>query len=242
MQKKNPVDRLNYSGNLDPVIRRICDAYKIGKLISFSVIESGYEDCNVIVNTDGGKFVAKIFSKIRSKENIARYVTIIEKAIEAGVCHPLLIKTDSDNAVYTDNEANGISLILMKFIEGKPFIELNRIPDADELKMIIEQAVRINRIDYHPSYLFDSWAIPNIKTTLEKVEKFISPEDLRLIKLAAAEYFKIPIDKLPHCFVHGDFTKTNVFKGNDGKIYILDFSVLRTLCKMTSACEDKITI
>jgi len=38
-------------------------------------------------------------------------------------------------------------------------------------------------------------------------------------------YAKIPVDTLPYCFVHGDFTKTNVLKGADGNIYILDFSV-----------------
>src|SRR3990167_7063243 len=39
------------------------------------------------------------------------------------------------------------------------------------------------------------------------------------------QYAEIPANDLPHCFVHGDFTKANVMKGRDGKIYVLDFSV-----------------
>lgn len=172
MNKRTPIDRLDYIEKLDPVVDRICVTYKIGQPINFSVIETGYEDCNVIIETLDNKFVAKIFSKVRSKEDIARYTTIMDKAIEADINHPPLIKTDSGNFVYTDDQANGISLVLMKFIEGGNFIELNRVPNSKERKMIIEQAVKINSIDYHPTYLFDSWAIPNIKTLFERVKNF----------------------------------------------------------------------
>ncbi|MFH1837876.1 MAG: phosphotransferase [Candidatus Kuenenbacteria bacterium] len=46
-----------------------------------------------------------------------------------------------------------------------------------------------------------------------------------MVEQAIAQYSEIPIDILPHCFVHGDFTKANILKGDDGKIYIIDFSV-----------------
>ena len=85
MDKKTPADRLNYSGDLDPVVKRLSGVYQIGDPTDFSVIGVGYEDCNVIVNTSKGKFVAKIFSKIRTPQDITRYTTIMEKAVEAGV-------------------------------------------------------------------------------------------------------------------------------------------------------------
>ena len=93
MDKQTPVDRLNYSGRLEPVVDRLCGAYKIGKPTKFSIIEVGYEDCNVIVETASGKYVAKIFSKVRSQEDIVRYSTIMDKATKAGVNHPTLLKT-----------------------------------------------------------------------------------------------------------------------------------------------------
>lgn len=225
INKKTPIDRLDYSGELGPIVDRICAAYSIGRPTNFSVIETGYEDCNVIVETLRDKFVAKIFSKGRSREDITRYTTIMEKAVEANVNHPSLIKTSSNDFVYTDSQARGISMVLMKFIEGKNFIELGRIPNAEEQKMIVEQAAKINHIDYRPSYLFDSWAIPNIKVMFEKVKKYVHPDDLKMVKQVITQYSEIPADDLPHCFVHGDFTKANIILGEDGKIYILDFSV-----------------
>ena len=224
-EKQTPLDRLNYSGELGLVIDRLCSTYGIGKPDNFSVIGIGYEDCNVIIQTPDNRYVAKIFSKDRDQEAITRYSTIMKKPVEAGVNHPPLIKTSGGEVVYTDSQANGISMVLMEFVNGQTFLELDRAPNAEERHAVLEQAAKVNRIDYHPPYLFDSWAIPNIQIMYEKVKKFIQPGDLKLVQQAMTKYAEIPVDNLPHCFVHGDFTKSNVMKGNDGKIYILDFSV-----------------
>lgn len=222
MEIQKPTDRLAYTGSLDPVIARIGEAYHIGTPTNFSVIEVGYEDCNVAITTGRNKFLAKMFAKTRKPEEVTRYTNIMEKVVKAEVNHPELLRTDTGEIVYRDS---GIDLVLMRFIDGKTFFELNRAPNNDELKAVIEQAAKVNRINYKPPYLFDSWAIPNIKTMFDRVKQFIEPDDLKLVEQVMDQYGQIPVDQLPHCFVHGDFTKANTLKGNDGKIYILDFSV-----------------
>ncbi|KKS36961.1 MAG: scyllo-inosamine-4-phosphate amidinotransferase [Parcubacteria group bacterium GW2011_GWA2_42_14] len=165
-EKQTPLDRLDYSGELGVVVNRLASAYEIGSPTNFSVIGIGYEDCNVVIETPSGKYVAKIFSKDRNPEAITRYSTIMEKAVEAGVNHPLLIKTADGGVVYPDSEANGISMVLMKFVDGQTFLELDRAPDEGEQKAVVEQAVKVNGIDYHPPYLLDSWAIPVLSTEI----------------------------------------------------------------------------
>jgi Ser/Thr protein kinase RdoA (MazF antagonist) len=113
----------------------------------------------------------------------------------------------------------------MRFVEGKSFLDLDRSPSDDERKTVLEQAAKVNSIDYEPPYLFDDWAVSNIYVMYEKVKQYISSEDLPLVERAIAAYGAISAADLPHCFVHGDFTKANVIKGEDGKVYILDFSV-----------------
>lgn len=223
--RQTSVERLNYTGKLDPVIDRLCFAYQVGKAIDFSVIETGYEDCNVAVTTTSGKYVAKIFSKVRSSQDITRYCTIMEKIVEAGVSHPPLIKTRDNELLHINNQANGISMVLMQFIHGKSFLELNSSPNLAELQAVLKQAAKIDNINYKPTYLSDSWAIPNIHKMLERVQQFIQPDDLKLVEQVLVQYDAIPIKSLPHTFVHGDLTKANVFKCTDKKIYIIDFSV-----------------
>ena len=224
MNKQTPLSKINYSGNLDQLLGRICASYGIGELKDFFIIEVGYEDCNIMIDTEKGKFLSKIFKKERSLEDIHRYVTIMEKTLEAGVNHPRLFYTANGEATYTDKVVNNINLVLMEFIEGKTFFELNRAPNSKERQEIISQAVKVNSINHHPPDLFDSWAIPNVCSMFERTKQFIESKDLKLVQKAIAKYELIPVTKLPHCFVHGDFIKTNVMKTADA-VYILDFSV-----------------
>src|SRR3989338_2784209 len=170
-KKQTPLDRLNYSGDLEVVVGRLAAAYDIGRPTNFSVIGVGYEDCNVAIETHDDKYVAKIFSKDRDQKAVDRYRAIMEKAVEAGVNHPPLVKTADGGVVHIDSQANSLSMVLMEFVEGKSFLELNRAPDAEELQKVLEQAAKVNRIDHHPAYLFDSWAIPNIQVMFDKVDR-----------------------------------------------------------------------
>ncbi len=220
-EAQTPTDRIAYTGNLAPLIERVAEAYGVGTPTGHSVVEVGYEDCNVIIETEQDRFLAKMFAKTRKPEEITRYTDIMRKVVEAGVHHPELMTANGD-IVYTDS---GVSLVLMRFIEGKTFFELDRAPDDNERRAILEQAAKINAIDYEPPYLFDSWAIPNISEMFDKVKQYIEPDDLALVEQVIAEYRAIPVDELPHSFVHGDFTKTNILKSDNGEIYVLDFSV-----------------
>ncbi len=224
MDQQTPTDRLAYNGPLAPVLERVCAAYRIGTLVDSSILTMGYEDCNVRLQTTEGAFVAKVFSKHRTPEIITRYVEIMERSMDAGVHHPELLRTKTRELLCTDLKT-GLCMVLMKFIEGASFLDLDRAPTAEERTQVLQEAVKINRIDYHPTDLFDAWAIPHIETTFEKVKQFMQAEDLSLVEEVIRRYKQVPTSELPHCFIHGDFTKANVLKGNDGKIYILDFSV-----------------
>lgn len=81
-EQQKPTDRLAYSGSLEPVIERLCAAYDVGTPASSSVVEVGYEDCNVVVETEQDKYLAKMFAKTRTAEEIARYATTMKKVVD----------------------------------------------------------------------------------------------------------------------------------------------------------------
>lgn len=60
---------------------------------------------------------------------------------------------------------------------------------------------------------------------LDRVRQYVQPDDLKLAEYAVEQFELVPEGMLPHAFVHGDLTKANVMLGDDGKIYIFDFSV-----------------
>jgi Ser/Thr protein kinase RdoA (MazF antagonist) len=221
MNQFHPLARIGLHNDIKPILEKVCKAFAVGKLKNFSIIESGFEDCNVTIESTQGKFVAKIFAKIRSEEVIQRYKAIMENAIAANVQHPIIL-TKADGVIYKDTD---ISCVLMEHITGKTFLDMNRAPTIEELRIVLGEVAKISSITYKPIDLYDAWAVQNIRAMLEQVKQYIQPEDLLLVQHSIAEYEKIPVVSLPHCFVHGDFTKANVMKADNGQIYILDFSV-----------------
>jgi len=58
-----------------------------------------------------------------------------------------------------------------------------------------------------------------------KKSKYLNKDDKKLVESMVELYNSLSIDDLPHCFVHGDITKTNTMRSVNGDIYILDFAV-----------------
>lgn len=216
-------DRINYSGDLKQLFEKICLAYNIGNLISFEIIKTGYEDFNIKIKSDSGCYLAKIFSKYRTKSEIDRLVSIFIKVIDNNISVPKLQKTQ-DGYVF---KIDGLCLVVFEFIDGGTFYETQTTPTNDDLDKIIKQAAQINKIAFDDlSYLPDSWGVQNIHNTYEQVKNFITDKTAyNFINNAIKKWNEIPINKLPVAFVHGDIITTNVIKSKNDEIFIIDFSV-----------------
>lgn len=221
MAKANPLDRINYGGDLATLTAEISQAYQLGEVRRSKPITTGYEDLNIKLTTEKGNFLAKVLSSERTPEDAKRYADIIGVVTEAGINHPEPLISPQKGILY---QQDGVSLMLFKFVEGKTFFELNRGPSAEERLEIIEQAAKINSIEYNPPFYDDSWSVTNIHTMFAKVEQFLVDNDKILLAEVLRRYDTVPTN-LPHAFVHGDIITTNVVKGDDDKMYILDFSV-----------------
>lgn len=215
--------RIEFEGDFDTVINRVVRHYSLGKRVESKVIEVGFEDYNVKIVTSRGKYLAKFFSKKRSNEEVERYVKTIAQVVKAGVRHPRPLLINSD-LLYVD-PVSGLRLVVMEFIEGQTFYDRGVLPNKGELALICSEAVKIHAIDYAPDFLFDSWAIPNMRWMFEKVKDDLSEEGSQLVRKAFDFFDMIPFDELPKCFVHGDLTKANTIRGDDGKVYVIDFAV-----------------
>ena len=113
----------------------------------------------------------------------------------------------------------------MEFAEGKTFYDLGEIPTAQEQEQIIAQASKINQIDFKPPPLYDSWAVTSFAKEYDAKAGYLNPVDKQLVDAALRQFETVDIEQLPHAFVHGDIIETNVMRGADGKILILDFAV-----------------
>lgn len=217
--------RIGYYGDLTSLLTSICHDFKIGKYLSYKVVLIGYEDFNLILKTSNGKFFIKIFAKFRDKKECQRYAEIVERVLKAGVSHPFLYKSSQGYLYEIKMGKTTIRLFVMEYIDGKTFYELEEEPTVEEIRFIVKQAALINRIKLEPYFVYDNWAIVNFLDQYNQKAQYLDKEDEELISPLVESFKSLSINNLPHCFVHGDITKTNTMKDKNGKIYILDFAV-----------------
>jgi Ser/Thr protein kinase RdoA (MazF antagonist) len=76
-----------------------------------------------------------------------------------------------------------------------------------------------------PDFIYDAWAIVNFPREYAEKGRYLEPADDLLVKPLVNHFAELEIDKLPHCFAHGDLIATNVMKDKTGALWIVDFAV-----------------
>lgn len=217
--------RINFQGDLKILLSNVAKDYNLGEFLKYDINLIGYEDLNVVLDTSGGKYFVKIFSSFRKIEDCHRFLNIVNAVIEAGVNHPKLFSASNDQLYEFEADGKITRLCVMEYIDGDSFYGIEKNPSTNEILEIADMAVKINLIDYKPTYIYDSWAIPNILKEYEITKNHLDPEDKALLDPLIEEARKIDFKTLPHSFVHGDLIKTNILLDKSGKIFVVDFSV-----------------
>ncbi len=218
--------RIDYKDSLSGLLTQVINNYNLGVYLKHQVVDIGYEDFNLILETNQGKYFIKFLSSDRSDKKCQRYVNIMLAALNQGVNHPKLFTSSTNH--YLDRiklDKTFVRFIVMEYVEGDTFFDLKRKPNDLERKQIIEQTMLINNINLNPDFIYDEWAIVNFLSEYKKTKKYLNKDDKSMIDLVAKSFSSVNLSSLPHCFVHGDIIDTNVLRANNGKIYILDFSV-----------------
>lgn len=224
-EEKKFQSRIGFAGDLVGPLGSICDAFGLGDYVSHKAVLVGYEDFNVVLRTGKGKFFVKFLASFRDEADCERYVEIIHKTIEAGVNEPKLLESNQGFIFRIPAGEQSLRVIVMEYIEGQSFYELQRPLTEAEEREVIRQASLINTVQHEPKFIYDSWAIPSFLKEFALVEKLMSASDLDLVQPLAHKFKEVKLDSLPHALVHGDIIKTNVLLSREGKIYIIDFAV-----------------
>jgi Ser/Thr protein kinase RdoA (MazF antagonist) len=210
------------STSLPELVDHVAGEYRLGDVGDWSVIATGYEDCNIDLRAERARVVIKVFAAGRPAGIAARTAGIIADVTAAGVRHPRLHADAAGGDVHT---YDGHRLLVMDFAPGRTFYDRGRPPDEAELATVVEQAALIHRVDARPEPVFDSWAIANLVPLAGQVGDLLDGEQRRLVDGAIAALARVDLAVLPHALIHADLTAGNVLLGPDGQITVLDFAL-----------------
>jgi Ser/Thr protein kinase RdoA (MazF antagonist) len=221
------LNRIPKGIDLGIVCDNICKDFSLGNFIDFKIVLNGYEDLNVILTASENQFFVKIFKKTRTEKECVILTDINLQMIANGVNCAKLYPYGKDKYLYHyEQDDSDIFLIVQEFIRGENFYLRNSTPNDDEIAMIIRQISKIQKIkDVKKEYIYDSWYLGNIKEEFEIKKGVLLRNETTILLKIIAIFDRIDFDELPKSFIHGDLTKENVIKDENGKIWFIDFSV-----------------
>jgi len=210
------------STSLPELVTHVAADYRLGDVVDWSVLATGYEDCNIDLRTGRTRVVVKVFAVGRPAGIAGRTAGVIDAVREAGVRHPRLHTDAAGNDVHS---YDGHQLLVMDFAPGRTFYDLGRPPDQAALARVVEQAVRIHACEARPEPVFDAWAIANLVPLAGQVGDLLDASQRHLVNdaisaMAAAGFWSLPVT-----LIHADLTAGNVLLGPDGELTVLDFAL-----------------
>ena len=217
--------RIGLNTDLQNISKKICESYNLGDFISNELIPIGYEDYNYYLTTSSGKYCVKIFSKIRTEEDVKNYLDRIKAVANSEINAPKPLMVNNDITLSLDYDGNHYDICVFEYINGKNYFELGEKPSKDVIKEIARQTAMINNLDLKPVFIYDTWAIVNFAKEYNQKREYLSDDYKDEFDRLLVELNNIDFTNLPKAFVHGDIISTNVMLDENEKVWIIDFAV-----------------
>ncbi len=209
------------AAQLAGIVTRTAATYQLGRVRSWRVITTGYEDANLAAKTTVGPVVIKVFPAHRAQVAV-RTSRLVTDAIAAGLHHPRLHHATGGTTL-TRDAATGCHVLVMDTVNGQDFYSPTRAPTRQQLTVVVEQAALIHTIPGPVEPVDNLWALPRLHELAVWVRPYLDNEQGRLVNAVTAAFNAVNHIDLPHRLIHNDLTKGNVLASRDDEVWIIDF-------------------
>ncbi len=215
------LSRVDISIPLDQLITLVAREYNLGNVKKFEYIKIGFEDLNIKLETERGKYVVKIFSKLCDPMFIKDYIEAILKFRGAGIPTPIILKNNDDYLFSIERKTR---LCVMEYFEGNNFDEMT--PHGDDFRILTKYLAKIHKFSFKIHNNYDKWATSHLLEEFPKKKKYLSAIDLALVQPVIDELKVVDFGKFKKSIIHGAFEKSNILKNNKGDYCILDLGCM----------------
>jgi len=222
----NPfISRTDIAGSLEDLLVRVADTYKLGSVRSHKILPDGYQELNILLDTSGGRFVVKIFSKEKTlervKDNIWGYLTFRK----VGVPMPILRQArNGDYLLQIKGESKKIYLCVMEFFNG--FILHSKLATQKDIQALSNYMAIIHSHIHRIRRYYDTMGIVNVLSQFKQVHSYLKPNLLSLIHPVIEEFSSLQMGDFHQSIIHGTFEPENILKNSRGELCLLDLGCM----------------
>ncbi|MBI4015654.1 MAG: phosphotransferase [Candidatus Aenigmarchaeota archaeon] len=212
--------RVDLQVPLKSALEKVSEAYRIGNVLHYRIIQMGFEDANIVLETKKGKYVLKIFSKLKTLRKINDVVKGLVEFRKAGVPTPKLLKARGKYLLKIGKSY----MCLMEFFTGKSFE--GRSVSEKELNNIVKFMAKIHGLRFKVKHNYDSWGTVNLVKEYREKKRFLREKDRKLVEPAVREFGKINFSKFRKSIIHGDLQRHHFLKNSKGDMCIIDLGCM----------------
>jgi len=221
----DPLKRIDLRASLDEVMQKTTEAFSLGDVLTFSIIPTGYQECNIDLRTKKGRYVIKVFSQEKTRQRIDDVIWGYAHLHTRGTPLPTLEKTRDGHYVL---EIPGILhpsfLCAFTYFEGK---SLTQTPITDDDIAAITKSMGV--IHTTPKVIgryYDTMGIINVPAEYERNSDMLFADEKAWLKPVVAKLLRLDVSSFHQSIIHGSVEKENIIKNTEGNLCLLDLGCM----------------
>ena len=209
---------------LDEVLHDIARHYDLGPVEQYRLITRGYDDLNVLLVCERGRYVAKIFNRRKDLASVEDQVRVQSALGRRHFPVPHVRTMNGVGLLRVAGRFRETFASVSEFFAGEDF--LAGPPQRDDMLAITRCLAVLHRMPFAITPTYDTWGTLNLPGEFARKQALVSEETRWLVAPLADAIAGMTFGQARRRIIHGDLQRKHVLKDGRGHYCILDFGCM----------------
>lgn len=215
------LQRVDLAQPLGRVLRDVAERFQLGSLRSSRIITEGYDDLNVLLTCERGKFVAKLFNKMKNLAEVEDHIRVQLALAQRDAPVPKMLTANGEAIYCAPGEMRDTYVCVSEYFEGENFAR--RPPQLGDMVAVAHFLATLHKLPLHVGHTYDSWGTLTLPQEFARKRAYVSEETVALVAPLAEAVADLKFGRARRAIIHGDLQRKHVLKNSSNHYCVLDF-------------------
>lgn len=218
------LSRVDLAQPLDDALRDVARHYALGRIERSQLIREGYDDLNVLLECERGRYVAKFFNKSKVPAVVEDHVRVQMALAKRRLPVPHIHTMNGAGLFRVAGRHRETLVCVSEFFAGENFVAAP--PHRDDILAITRFLAGLHQLPLDITPGFDSWSTLNLPGEFARKQALVSDATRGLVAPLANAIACMKFGHARKRIIHGDLQRKHVLKDGCGRYCILDFGCM----------------